>query len=499
MRQNILIKVSVKDLSIFERFSIGYLIILMVVITLGIYSTFKLGQLGHITRSINAIDNKLIETSNRLRDAILSQREFEKKYFISGDQDFYSQFKEIEAYAKEYIAQITIYSAGTGVEQDIEKIRKAFNTYISLVDAEAVLFKAGYKYPKRGYEQEKAALIASVNNGIEQVIRRTKKAINRKIRISEKIGVSASKVVAATTALALVLSVLIAFINAQTISHPILLLINGIKEVGEGKFEKRIEIPSPPEIKKLAEEFNYMSFRLKELDEIKSDIISHVSHELRTPLAIIKESVSLLASADKTSSSLERQRRLLDIIAEECERLIATVKRILDLSKMEAGKIGYQFVRASIGVLIGRSVSIIRPACNKKNIDIDIQIDSDVPAVNVDVDKIGQVLNVLLENAVKFTPKNGHIAVKASLRNPDQSADDGPSKHVVVSVSDDGCGIQQGHLEEIFYKFKTFDSRGTGLGLYIAKSIVNAHGGKIWVKSTEGKGSTFYFTVPVYV
>ncbi|MCD6262261.1 MAG: HAMP domain-containing histidine kinase, partial [Deltaproteobacteria bacterium] len=228
-------------------------------------------------------------------------------------------------------------------------------------------------------------------------------------------------------------------------------------------------------------------------------IISHVSHELRTPLAIIKESVSLLASADKTSSSLERQHRLLDIIAEECERLIATVKRILDLSKMEAGKIGYQFGRASIGVLIGRSVSTIRPACNKKNIDIDIQIDSDVPAVNVDIDKIGQVLNVLLENAVKFTPKNGHIAVKASLRNPDQSADDGLSKHVVVSVSDDGCGIQQGHLEEIFYKFKTFDSRGTGLGLYIAKSIVNAHGGKIWVKSTEGKGSTFYFTVPVYV
>jgi len=494
-----LIKLSIKDLSIFERFSIGYLIILMVVITLGIYSTVKLGQLGHITRSINAVDNKLIEISNKLRDAILSQREFEKKYFILGDRDFYNQFKKIEAYVNECLAQITIYAAGTKELQDIEEISRTFKAYLSLVDAEAVWFQAGCKYPKTGYEQEKAALVNRISNHIGQVIRKTKKAINRKISVSEKIGVNASKVVAAATGLALVLSVLIAFINAQTISYPILLLINGIKEVAEGKFEKRIEIPSPPEIKKLAEEFNYMSLRLKQLDEIKSDIISHVSHELRTPLAIIKESVSLLASADKSSSSLERQYRLLDIIAEECERLIATVKRILDLSKMEAGKVCYQFVRASIGVLIGRSVSMITPACSKKNIDIDVQIDSDVPAVSIDIDKIYQVLNVLLENAVKFTPKNGHIVVRAFVHNPDQSASDNMTKHVVVSVSDDGCGIQQKHIKEIFYKFKTFDSRGTGLGLYIAKSIINVHGGRIWVESTEEKGSTFYFTIPVYV
>jgi two-component system sensor histidine kinase GlrK len=295
------------------------------------------------------------------------------------------------------------------------------------------------------------------------------------------------------------MAILIAFFNARTINRPIVLLIKGTREIAKGKFEKHLTIPSPPEINELAEAFNNMCDRLKEIDEMKADLISHISHEFRTPLAVIREAVSLHLDCI-SSGSLEKQRRLIGIIEEECERLINSVNKILNLSRMDAGMMDYQMEKYDLSHLIEMSVLKIRPVAERKGISLEVNLDDRLPYAIIDAEKISQVIDNLLDNALKFTPEGGKVSIGASHKDGKMSEHfSNEEKGIIeVSVSDTGCGIPEANIQDIFDKFKKLYGKGTGLGLYIARQIVSAHGGDIWVKSEKDKGSTFCFTVPVF-
>ncbi len=490
-----------KELTVFARLGLGYLAILLIVFTLGIYATLKLGQMSQIISSISSIDKEIIETADRLRNEILSQRGFERKYFVSKDEDFYSQFEEIGKYIDNDFNRLYHLVKDTEKEEAINRIWTIQEQYRSLVLAHKDMIEKGVEYKKNESEKEKQEVVSQQIQGLENVARESEKEIDRKIAISKKTGVRASSIIAAATIFGFFTAILIAFFNAQTINRPLVLLMNGIREIAKGKFEKRLKIEYPPEIRELAEAFNDMTDRLKEIDEMKTDLISQVSHELRTPLAIIKESASLLAPNAISSISETRRCTLVEIIGEECERLIGTVNRILDLSRMEAGMIDYHMNKVNISSLLDRSVSSITPILDKKGIKLDIRLAKDLPPAMVDSEKIFSALHNLLENAVKFTPDGGEIIISGIFRNKKISKRlyGKEGAFVEISISDSGCGIAKENLTEIFNKFKTLHAKGTGLGLYIAKHIINAHGGEIWVKSIKGKGSTFSFTMPAYL
>jgi two-component system sensor histidine kinase GlrK len=237
-----------------------------------------------------------------------------------------------------------------------------------------------------------------------------------------------------------------------------------------------------------------MCDRLRELDELKEDFISHVSHELRTPLTAIREASGLLiegAFADEPKSSQE----LLTIVKDECERLIVSVNRILDLSRMEAKMMDYHFNRVSLINYIRKCLLKLAPIAKRKNIILKLRRQKHLPDIRMDTERIIQLLDNLVGNALKFTDEGGSVIVKVLLKNHD-------SKMIQVSISDTGCGIHRENMEKIFDKFKRIEcgqetARGTGLGLSIAKHVITAHGGEIWVESNLGKGSTFFFTLPV--
>jgi two-component system sensor histidine kinase GlrK len=295
------------------------------------------------------------------------------------------------------------------------------------------------------------------------------------------------------------MAILIAFFNARTINRPIVQLIKGTREIARGKFEKHLTIPSPPEINELAEAFNNMCDRLKEIDGMKADLISHISHEFKTPLAVIREAVDLNLESISIGS-MEKQRRLLGIIEEECERLINSVNKILNLSRMDAGMMDYHMERSNLSHLIEMSISKIRPVAERKGISLELNLDDSLPHAKIDAEKIGQVLDNLMDNALKFTPEGGKVTVGASVSNkkaPELFSGKG-KRFIEVFVSDTGSGIPQENLQEIFEKYKKLQGKGTGLGLYIARQIVAAHGGDIWVKNEEKKGSSFSFTAPVF-
>jgi two-component system sensor histidine kinase GlrK len=236
-----------------------------------------------------------------------------------------------------------------------------------------------------------------------------------------------------------------------------------------------------------------MSGKLKQLDEMKIDFINRVSHDLRTPLTAIKEASDMLMEGVYADSP-EKQRQLLTITTEECGRLIKTVNRILDLSRMEVKMMEYRFQPCSLTPLIQHAVLKLAPIARSKEIELEFCPVPDLPPLKIDEERIGQVLENLIGNAIKFTPAKGRVRVQAAVTNRKKDA-------VGVAVTDTGPGIPQADLEFIFDKFSRVSSggqtaTGSGLGLAIAKHIVEDHGGKIWARSKSGSGSTFIFVLP---
>ncbi len=235
--------------------------------------------------------------------------------------------------------------------------------------------------------------------------------------------------------------------------------------------------------------------KLKEIDQMKSDFISTVSHELRTPLTSIKAFSELMAM--KPGMPADKRNRLLSIINNEADRLTRLINDVLDLSKIENGHFSWRMEPLSMGDIVRTSVAGIQSLADNKGVAIAVEgLHYPLPAVLGDRDRLVQVITNILSNSIKFTPRGGTITI--AVRH-----EESPKHQVIVSISDTGIGIPEKDQELIFEKFQrsgdilTSNIEGTGLGLAITRQIVNYHGGRIWVRSKPGKGSTFTFTLPL--
>jgi len=230
--------------------------------------------------------------------------------------------------------------------------------------------------------------------------------------------------------------------------------------------------------------------RLKELDRLKSEFVMAASHELRTPLTSMGMSISLLK--EKAIGKLDaKESELLLAADEEVQRLKALVSDLLDISKIEAGRMDIDFDSVSVDLILEKAVGVLKTQAEEKSIKLCYEPVSDLPPVEADVNKITWVLTNLISNSLRYTEANGFIKLSAVQRGP----------QIHISVTDNGAGIPYEYQSRIFDKFVQVKTQkalgGSGLGLAICKEIVRAHGGTIWVDSEPGKGSTFTFTVPV--
>jgi signal transduction histidine kinase len=224
---------------------------------------------------------------------------------------------------------------------------------------------------------------------------------------------------------------------------------------------------------------------------MKSDFISFVSHELRTPLTIVKGFATIML--DDASDRLTReQKEQLSYINESIDHLSRIISNLLDISKIEAGKLRLQKKNVNIVSLIKKVLRSFRLYAKSKEIKLETSFAAKLSPVSADPDRLTQVLTNLIDNAIKFSHKNGEVFIKAK-----------EEKDVIeVSVADSGIGISPENFNRIFNKFQRVEKgvssklRGTGLGLPISREIIQLHGGKIWVESEEGRGSKFIFTLP---
>ncbi|MFC1631741.1 sensor histidine kinase [Candidatus Omnitrophota bacterium] len=232
----------------------------------------------------------------------------------------------------------------------------------------------------------------------------------------------------------------------------------------------------------------------KEIDQLKSDFVSKVSHELRTPIVTVQNSISLLLSKAPGAVSAD-QEKFLNIAQRNLKRLGSLIDDLLDLSKLEATKMELKFESYAIKKLIDEIYDSLYPWASSKSITIERIIASGLPKTNMDFNRMIQVLNNLIGNAIKFTPQGGTITVEAKIGQD--------KKEILISVTDTGVGIAKEDLEKVFDKFQQSGERaatdisGTGLGLSIAKELVQLHGGRIWAESETGAGAKFIFTLPI--
>jgi signal transduction histidine kinase len=235
--------------------------------------------------------------------------------------------------------------------------------------------------------------------------------------------------------------------------------------------------------------------RLKELDRLKSDFVANVSHELRTPLTAIKGAVDLVLR-EVTGPLNERQTHYLNRVRSNTQRLAGLIDDLLDLSKIEEGKIELQAGPVSLVGLMHEVMETLKPVALEKSIELELTNLQASLLVWADRDKITQVLTNLIGNAIKFTPPQGRVMVTSASVDADL---------VQISISDTGPGIsahEHGRIFEKFYQVAENGGpkpRGTGLGLPISKTLVELHGGRIWVESEPNRGSTFNFTLPAAI
>jgi signal transduction histidine kinase len=231
--------------------------------------------------------------------------------------------------------------------------------------------------------------------------------------------------------------------------------------------------------------------KLEKLNQIKNEFISIVSHELRTPITAIKGFVKVVLDGEAGNLNVQ-QKKFLKIADQSVDRLINLITELLDISRIESGKLRVRPEKIDAYDLVLNVLKSISPAAFGKDLKIDMDVPEGLPLVLADSERLFQVFDNLIINSIKFTPSGGKITIFA------KEQDD----FILFGVKDTGIGISEKDIKKIFEKFYRVDTTfnkaiaGAGLGLSIIKSIIEIHGGQIWVESAPQKGSTFKFTIP---
>ena len=285
-------------------------------------------------------------------------------------------------------------------------------------------------------------------------------------------------------------ALLVSLFLSRRIVAPVRTLTDASQNIAEGHYEKRVDVNGSDEIAQLATRFNQMASQLEQVESMRRQLIGDVTHELRTPLTSIKGYMEglvdgVLPSTPETFNQIHR----------EADRLSRLVDDLQELSRVEAKAYSLDIRSVAVSNLVQTTVKRLSPQATAKRITLRSNLPADLPTLLADEDRITQVLVNLVANAIQYTPEGGDVTISA-VRQADE---------IHISVKDSGVGIPPEHLANLFTRFYRVDKSrsrnaggGSGIGLTIAKHLVEAHGGRIWAESNgEGQGSTFTFSLKV--
>lgn len=285
-----------------------------------------------------------------------------------------------------------------------------------------------------------------------------------------------------------VMAVFLTLLLSHGILAPVRALTSVARRMEKGDLSQRVQVKSGDEIGELAHAFNAMADGLARIEELRRHMVTDVAHELRTPLANMRGYLEAVRDGVLSPSP-----EVIDSVYEEALLLEGIVNDLQELALAEAGQLKLETQPVSLAAIVRQAVNGFQPQASAAGLTIEAFLPPDLPLVEADPQRVGQVMRNLLKNAVTYTPAGGSITVRARRAGG----------QVEVSVHDTGAGIAPEHLPYVFERFYRVDQSrtrrtgGAGLGLSIVRQLVEAQGGRVWVESEPGQGSTFFFTLPM--
>ena len=288
---------------------------------------------------------------------------------------------------------------------------------------------------------------------------------------------------------AMIVAVVLSLYLSRSVIAPVRAMSLAAQRIADGRYDERVQVDGEDELSQLAVRFNQMAEKLSQVESMRRRLIGDVSHELRTPLTAIKGSMEGLIDGVLPATNETYQQ-----IHAEADRLNRLVNDLQELSRVEARAYELDIRPLNVSSLVRTVTKRLTPQAESKRLSLDLELAPDLPRILADEDRAVQVLTNLTGNAMQYTPEGGKITISAKRINSE----------VLIAVHDTGIGILTEHLPRIFDRFYRVDKSrsrqtggGSGIGLTIARALIDAHGGQIWAESTgEGQGSTFVITLP---
>ncbi len=303
-----------------------------------------------------------------------------------------------------------------------------------------------------------------------------------------KMRMEVLKIFALNVAVVTVFVAFFVYFISKRITKPLSVLRDAAKSIAEGDFKRRVYIEADSELTELGETFNHMATSIEQLEHMRSSFIANVSHDLRTPMTTI---IGFVEGILDGTIPQEKHAWYLSVVLDESKRLSRIVTDLLDLSKLEQGSFSIEKRDFDVNELLRLSIIKFEKRITEKRIQLTVGFESENLRVYADKDAVQRVVTNLFDNAIKFTPEGGFIDIQTGVKE----------NRAFVSIQNSGAGIEKKDLMHIFDRFyksdksRSQDKNGAGLGLYIVKSILQAHGEKIWAESEPGAFTRFSFTL----
>lgn len=481
-------------LSIFGRLTIGFLAIILVMTSVSLFALYQIRQIIDQSTSLVAHHYPAIDTAKWLLANIYAQERSDREYLAVGDHVFLKKFHEEADEFRRTVASLKDQDESQNSRQFLVKAEAVHEKYTALFHRYAAVKPSTPRQKLSEYESRRKAFIGEISAALQSSLEIHETLVTAALKDSLQRSQQAERLTTYLGMAAVILGIGFAGVATYTILAPLRRLQEHIRKIGQGEFRNTINVPVPSDLRDLVESVRSMAAKLQALDDMKAEFLSHITHELRSPMTAIHAGTQLLLEQIPGSIS-DNQRSTLQIMEESSREVISMISGLLDLAKFESGMMEYHPTSVDLLQNVQAAIQKVQLLAERERIRIIVNAPSQPVRVHVDEARIQQVLDNLLSNALKFSPEGALVCLKLE---PDVQ-----KKTLQISVSDTGCGIAPDTLPHIFENFyggsTTTPTKvsGSGIGLALAKKVVEGHGGRIWAESELGKGTTMRVILPL--